>query len=241
MLHRGHPGDIDFYRRISAESKNVLELGCGDGRVSIPLAESGLSVTGLELHPGMLRAAMAARAASPSEIQSRLRFICADISAFAIDERFDRVIAPYTTLYALDPAARRSCLQCIERHLENDGLFVFDVYPAEWIHAEGSYADPEPILISRLVDERRTIDVYEQDVHDVDTQRVSVTYTHQIHDESSHSTLQYTIEHTYLLVEQFEPVLNACGLELQSIHGDFAGSVVDENAERLVVTARRSG
>ena len=46
----GVEDDIVMYREIaSRQGKTVLELGCGTGRVAVPLAESGLTVTGVDL------------------------------------------------------------------------------------------------------------------------------------------------------------------------------------------------
>ncbi len=240
MLHRGYAGDVDFYLRVCEGAGRVLELGCGDGRVSLPLAESGVSVTGIDLHPEMLAAASADRDDASTEVQGRLRYLQKDISAFTLEPPFDRIIAPYTTLYVLDPDARRACLRCVERHLAPDGVFVFDVYPAEWIREEGSYADPEPLLISRMNYGDRAIEVYEQDAHDVEAQRVSVTYIHEIRDGDEQRTVTYTIDHYYLVLDQIEPTLAEAGLSLVAIEGDFDGGPFEESAERLVVTARRA-
>ncbi len=237
MLHRGSAGDIDFYRRVCAETRDVLELGCGDGRVSLPVARDGAFVTGIERHPDMLAAAMADREGAPTEVQARLRYVSGDISDFELHQEFQRVIAPYTTVYALSPEARQDCFRCVRRHLAPNGLFVFDVYPAEWILEEGSYADPEPLLIARLVNGEEDIDVYEQDVHDAELQRVSVTYLHEIRVDDLVRTTSYTIEHHYLLLQQIEPALQAEGLALVSVAGDFHGGPFEESAARLVVTA----
>ena len=47
-----------FYLDLARETGGaVLELGCGSGRLTIPLAQRGLRMTGLEIVPGMLAAA----------------------------------------------------------------------------------------------------------------------------------------------------------------------------------------
>ena len=56
VMYRGSPrGDVEWYRRKAVESGGpVLELGAGTGRVTIPIAEAGVRVTGLDLDAGML-------------------------------------------------------------------------------------------------------------------------------------------------------------------------------------------
>ena len=44
-----------FYQSLAQQVQGpVLELGCGTGRVTIPLAQSGIDMTGLDVVPGML-------------------------------------------------------------------------------------------------------------------------------------------------------------------------------------------
>ena len=52
------PGEIEFYRAMAIEVKerdgSILEVGCGTGRVTLQLAQEGVSIAGLDLSPTML-------------------------------------------------------------------------------------------------------------------------------------------------------------------------------------------
>jgi len=182
VLHRGVSGDVAFYRSVCEGAGRALELGCGDGRVTLPLARWGVEITGIDNHPGMLAAANAERAREPEAIQARLRYIEGDICDFDLGARFDRIIAPYTTLYALRPKDRAACLRCVGRHLAPGGRFVFDAYPADSMPEDGSYTDLKPVWITRVIRDQQVIDVYERDRHDAVSQQVSVTYRYRIED-----------------------------------------------------------
>src|SRR5512138_3862145 len=47
------PGELDFYRGLLANTelslRGVLEVACGTGRVTIPLAQTGVEITGVDL------------------------------------------------------------------------------------------------------------------------------------------------------------------------------------------------
>jgi ubiquinone/menaquinone biosynthesis C-methylase UbiE len=46
---------IGFYAALAQETGDpVLEIACGTGRVSIPIARMGLAVMGVDIVPGML-------------------------------------------------------------------------------------------------------------------------------------------------------------------------------------------
>jgi 2-polyprenyl-3-methyl-5-hydroxy-6-metoxy-1,4-benzoquinol methylase len=55
----GDGEDISFYLSLSGglEPRNVLELGCGTGRITLPWAQLGFDVVGLDHQPEMLQKA----------------------------------------------------------------------------------------------------------------------------------------------------------------------------------------
>ncbi len=56
----GQEGDVEFYvAEAQAAGSTVLELGCGTGRISIPIAQAGVPVVGLDRAPAMLDIARA--------------------------------------------------------------------------------------------------------------------------------------------------------------------------------------
>ncbi|HXE79396.1 MAG TPA: class I SAM-dependent methyltransferase [Vicinamibacterales bacterium] len=94
--------DVAFWRRLARESGGpVLELGCGTGRIAVPVARSGVPVIGVDRSAAMLeRARQRARRA---RVGRHLSFVRADIRAlpFARPGRFTLVMAPYGILQSL--------------------------------------------------------------------------------------------------------------------------------------------
>jgi 2-polyprenyl-3-methyl-5-hydroxy-6-metoxy-1,4-benzoquinol methylase len=59
--------DGPFLLEIAGRAGNpVLELGCGTGRLTIPMAQAGVEITGLDVVPGMLERARGKAAICPS-------------------------------------------------------------------------------------------------------------------------------------------------------------------------------
>lgn len=236
LLHRGTPGDVDFYR-ARCRGRSVLELGCGDGRVAIPIARAGGRVIGVELHPGMLAAAREARDALPPDVAARLDLRPGDMADFELGRRFERVIVPYTALYCLAPGPRAGCLERIASHLEPGGELLFDVWPGDELAARGPFSDREPEWIDGVMDGDTAIEVFERDVHRPG--RIDVTYIHQIAEPGRMPTREsYTLTHHYLTTDALPGVLEAAGLRIVEMFGGFEGEPVDDESERLVVVAR---
>ncbi|MCK9907056.1 class I SAM-dependent methyltransferase, partial [Frankia sp. Cpl3] len=55
LTQSGLSGDIPFFLEMARQADGeILDLACGTGRISIPLAEAGHQVTGLDLSTEML-------------------------------------------------------------------------------------------------------------------------------------------------------------------------------------------
>ncbi len=131
LIHTGLPGEAEFYvgQAVRIGGK-TLELGCGTGRIAIPIAMCGIDVTGLDDSQPMLdlcRDKMQAVGHTPGSLD----LIRADMTDFALDTQFDFIAMPYRTfMHALTPDDQRRCLACVHRHLKDDGLFVLNVWAA---------------------------------------------------------------------------------------------------------------
>jgi SAM-dependent methyltransferase len=133
-------GDVDFYVEQAGEVGGpVLELGCGTGRVSWPLARAGFEVVGLDRSRAMLDAAEAKRPTADPDVSGRIRFVEGDMTDFTLPDRFALAFIPFRAFLALlEPDLQRSCLECVRRHLELGGRLIVDVFDPrlEWLGAD---------------------------------------------------------------------------------------------------------
>jgi SAM-dependent methyltransferase len=98
--HLGDDEDISFYLSLSQRPtpRKVLELGCGTGRITLPLAQLGFDVVGLDNQPEMLQKAEERRRQAPSEIRQRLQFIAGDMRTWSSDSDFDLILIPASSI-----------------------------------------------------------------------------------------------------------------------------------------------
>jgi len=141
----GH--DVDFYVRAALSAgDSALELGCGTGRITLPLVRAGLSVTGVDRSRPMLQVLeKKTKTELSSTERERLRIEPMDMRELALDARFDSVLCPYSAFtYLVSAGDRRRALERIHAHLGRGGNFVLDVFvPDPEIHAR---ATQEPIV-----------------------------------------------------------------------------------------------
>jgi len=119
--------DVPFWRRFAASAQGpVLELGCGTGRVTAPVARAGVDIVGIDRSAPMLDRARA----------RSLRLIRGDIRSLPFQTGgFAAVLAPYGILQSLlTPPDLTAALASVARVLEHGGTFGIDLVPevATW-------------------------------------------------------------------------------------------------------------
>ncbi len=87
--------DIPFFVEMAKASGGpVLELAVGTGRIAIPTARAGISITGLDLSAFMLAAFRQSLAREPAEVQARVQLVEDDMRQFDLGTRFPLVTIP---------------------------------------------------------------------------------------------------------------------------------------------------
>ena len=104
----------------------LLDAGCGTGRVSIELARRGVNIVGVDLDEVMLTQA---RQKAP-----HLDWRLGDLSKIELGKQFDCIVLPGNVMIYLTAGSETAVLQNLSRHLKKDGLLVaaFELTPKSW-------------------------------------------------------------------------------------------------------------
>ena len=98
-LEPGCKGDAAFYLSLlNACPADILELGCGSGRLSLALSKHGHNVQGIDTAEAMLRLAKFHRSRLDDSGAQRVNFTIGDMTKFSFTRKFDLIIAPYFAL-----------------------------------------------------------------------------------------------------------------------------------------------
>ncbi|CAN5148010.1 class I SAM-dependent methyltransferase [soil metagenome] len=125
-LLREGSGDREFYRELARQSGGgpVLELGCGSGRVLLPIARDGIESVGLDASPDML-GRFRQKDALPNLTLVEGRMESFDLAP----RRFALVYSAFRAFQHLTSVEDQlACLVSVRRHLRPGGLFAFDVF-----------------------------------------------------------------------------------------------------------------
>lgn len=119
--------DLQFYEKWLPKNKDakILELCCGTGRLTIPIAKDGYNICGVDYTSSMLEQAKVKASAVGLEIN----FIEADIRALNLQEKFDLIFIPFNSIHHLYKNEDLfKTLESIKNHLKEGGLFLLDCF-----------------------------------------------------------------------------------------------------------------
>jgi ubiquinone/menaquinone biosynthesis C-methylase UbiE len=230
--------DVPFWRRVAAGAGGpVLELGCGTGRVSLPLARAGVNLVGIDRSAPMLDRARKRFAKSPTlQLTNSLTFVRGDIRQLPFeDETFSMVVAPYGILQSLiRPRDLSAALASVARVVAPDGTFGIDLVPdvPKWREYENRVQ-----LRGRAGGAQLTL------VESVrqDPTRHLTTFEQKYVERRGGRTREHRFDLTFrtLTVRQMTRQLESAGFRIDAVLGDYRGRPWDDRADVWIIMAKK--
>jgi len=117
---------IPFYvKQVKKYGSPVLELACGTGRITIPIAKEGIPIVGLDFSAKMLTQARK----NSNQDNLEIEWIEADMTNFSLNKKFSVIIMPGAAMnWVLENRDIENCLSCVKKHLMSGGRFIFNVF-----------------------------------------------------------------------------------------------------------------
>ncbi|MET9801687.1 class I SAM-dependent methyltransferase [Streptomyces sp. NPDC006368] len=127
-LSQEYVWDFPLVRELTSDGpKDILELGCGSGRIALPLARAGHRVVGVDRSTDMLTLFRRKLSAEDQRVADRVELLQQDMRAVTAGRTFDLVLLPANNVSLLASAADRLAVFTKAReHLAPHGRFVFD-------------------------------------------------------------------------------------------------------------------
>ncbi len=228
--------DIGFWRRLAREQGGpVLELGCGTGRVSGPLAATGIPMIGVDRSERML--AVGRRRFNRRRPAARPRLVRGDIRDLPFrTEAFPLIIAPYGILQSLiTDADLERTLQSVARLLGSGGVFALDLVPdlPEWdeyrnrVRLRGRSNRGQLTLVESVRQDRsRGLTIFDQE------------FVERRGDRATRR--QFQLIFRTLSVPQMSRRLARVGLAVHAVLGDYDGGPWDARADVWVIVAGKA-
>jgi SAM-dependent methyltransferase len=240
----GFPGEIDWWVKHARDADDpVLELACGTGRITWPIARAGAEIVGLDINPAMLRIAEAKRDREPDETNARVRFVRGDMTDFALGKAFTLVIIPFRAFQALlTPEAQRSSLACIRRHLQPGGRLIIDVFDPrlDWLLPDRTTPGipDRPAFKHPVTNNVVTVEVLTRSndpLRQVLTERLRLTETSSTGEVVRREQEILELRWTYRYEMRY--LLELSGFQIEGEFADFTGASPTYGREQIWIAA----
>ena len=206
-----------FYVEESKRARGpVLEVACGTGRLTIPIAQSGVEIVGLDQSASMLAHARTKAA----EAGVNIAWVQADCRQFDLGRKFALIFMAFNSMQHLhDQASLAALFQNVRKHLAEGGRFVFDVFnPSLAIlnrdpsqrYLDRQYADP---------DGRGTITLELTAVYDDAAQVNRMTWYFSLPGEKDFRVEQLHVR--CFFPQELDLLVRANGFEIEEKFGNF--------------------
>jgi SAM-dependent methyltransferase len=239
--YRDYTDDIEAIVALAREADGpVLELGCGTGRLLLPLAKAGQTVTGVDLSPALLEVARAKLAQSPHA--RRVTLVQDNLTNFTLP-RQDFAFAfctSNTLMHLADPDSQQAALLNAQRHLRPGGLLLLDLFHPDiarlmqvdgvteladrWTRPDGTQVVKWSVRSLDLAEQMQdTLFVYEEIAADGTVWRTLCPFT-----------LRFLWRH------EAELMLAAAGFTVEAVWGDFDGAPYHNGSDHLILLATKN-
>nr|MBC8450668.1 class I SAM-dependent methyltransferase [bacterium] len=208
----------------------VLDLGCGPGLYTTPLARAGADVTGVDFSESSLEHV---RAAARRESLS-IDYVHANYLEYEPAGKFDLITLIYWDLCPLSPAQRHTVLEMCHRCLSDKGIILLDVPSMKYFESvkegvsierapDGGFWSADPYFVLKTT--------FKYDADRVTLDRYTLV-------ESGGTREIYNWLQSYDR-KSLEREFATCGLEVIEVLGDVAGAPYDPESTQMAIVARR--
>lgn len=247
-MRQGILHDVPHYVGLTRELAGLLgrppallELACGTGRLSVPLARAGFSVTGIDASATMLAGLARRLEQETAAVASRVTAVRADLLDLNLPEKdHDLVIMGFNLLMLIaDFDSQIAALERARDHLAPGGVLALDIVNP-LVMPLGATQAPE-VSYTRV--NRRTGNLYTKFalvgmLDDRQVQRNHGWYDEVMPGGAVHRT-HYHFDWRPLFRYELELMLRLTGFGVVRIDGDFQGSPFDAGSGKIVAVSRR--
>ena len=233
--------DVPFYTEYARQcGGEVLECACGTGRVLIPIAQTGIKVTGFDISDEMLRVARKKIEKLDQRTKDNIILLRADLAHFDLHKKFSFIFIAFRSFQSLLTRKEQgACLECVHNHLTDDGVFILDLFAP---HHNLLAQEKRSMYLGRFYDKENGVYItrHAEDHYNLANQTLKEERFYEWIDKKGvfHQHI-WTFELSYLFRYEAELLLEKYGFRVEDVFGDFKKSSYNYYSGEQIFVARK--
>ena len=221
--------DLQFYKKWLPKNKDakILELCCGTGRLTIPIAKEGYNICGVDYTSSMLEQAKA----KANQVGVGIDFIEADIRALDLQGQFDLIFIPFNSIHHLyGNEDLFKALECVKKHLKDGGLFLLDCFNPNIQYIVENEKE-QAIIAEYTTDDGRNV-LIKQTMHYESATQINRIEWHYFINGKFHSI--QNLDMRLFFPQELDSYLKQTGFNIIHKYGGLEGEMFSDESEKQI-------
>ena len=212
----------------------VLELGCGTGRVTIPLAQNGVQITGVDVVPGMVELAR------QQSVDLPIEWIVADARDFHLGRKFKLIFESGSVFHhMLTREDQEAYLARVREHLADDGQMVVNLFFPHPHRLASSEAEEDWFSVQRPDGSMVKVSGFD---HYDELRQIRTETAHRRWVDANEETIEERtapLSLRYVFPQEMETLLYYNGFEVMERYGGPDRSPLTDESSALIYVCRK--
>lgn len=230
--------DIPFLLKWAAKTNGpIIDLACGTGRATIPLANKGYQMIGVDIHNGMLNEAIK----KSSKLNLPIEWVEQDCTKFNVNVKSQMIYSVGNSFqHFLTNEAQDGLLTSVNKHLEFGGTFILDTrFPSK---EELLQPSTEEYWRSYIDSETQNkVDVYTISYYDALNQIQHYTTIRKFFNTEGQKQdeKRTNISLRYVYPKEMERLLFYNGFEILSVYQDWNEGPITNDSYSMIYVCKK--
>lgn len=226
--------DLPFYSHwLKKEKKGkILELCCGTGRLTIPLAQEGCDIIGVDNNTSMLKQAEE----KANRLDLPIKFIKSDIRTLDLSEVYDIIFIPFNSIHHLYTNQDFfNVLTRVKKHLKKNGYFIFDCFNPN-IHYIVDSEKEEKVIAEYTTKDGRNVVIKQTMIYENKTQINRIKWHFYINGKFDSTQ---SLDMRLFFPKELDTYLSINGFKITHKFGGFKEEVFEDKSEKQIFVCKK--